>query len=183
MLAMTAQGNCSMQNNFNIKPMSASDWSRYRDVRLRALHDSPDAFGSTYERSSRLTDADWIARLQAAQSDQTLPMAAIKDGEFMGLAWVIIEPPDKTVAHLYQMWVDPQCRGCGIGRALIETAIEWAQAIGSLSMQLEVTCGDRPARRLYDAMGFTPTGEPQPVRPGPTRLEQTMVLRFSHDAN
>jgi hypothetical protein len=48
-------------------------------------------------------------------------------------------------------------------------------------MLLEVTCGDRPARRLYDSLGFVPTGDPVPVWSDADRLEQLMELRFRVD--
>ena len=38
-------------------------WQRWRVIRLRALRESPAAFGSTYAREAGFTETDWRARL------------------------------------------------------------------------------------------------------------------------
>ena len=49
-----------------IRPLLADDWPLYRSLRLRALRDSPDAFGSTFAAEAQRTDADWQARAHQA---------------------------------------------------------------------------------------------------------------------
>ena len=41
-----------------VRPVAASDWRSYRDLRLRALRDSHEAFASTHERESVRDDDD-----------------------------------------------------------------------------------------------------------------------------
>jgi hypothetical protein len=48
-------------------------------------------------------------------------------------------------------------------------------------MLLEVTCGDRPARRLYDSLGFVSKGDPVPMRSDSDCLQQLMELRLRID--
>jgi hypothetical protein len=43
----------------SIRRFDRDEWPTYRAVRLRALGDSPDAFGSTLAREEALTDAEW----------------------------------------------------------------------------------------------------------------------------
>ena len=43
-----------------IRRIGADEWGELRDLRLRALQDAPDAFGSTYEEESIRTDAEWM---------------------------------------------------------------------------------------------------------------------------
>lgn len=74
------------------------------------------------------------------------------------------------------MWVAPGHRGLGAGRMLLEAVIAWAKAQNASYLDLGVTCGDRPARRLYERAGFKPKGKPQPLRPGSTLLVQPMRL-------
>lgn len=161
-----------------IRRFNASEWKLYREIRLRALKESPDAFGSTFEEASEYADADWIRRLEAATTEQDYPMAATSGDRVVGLAWARIESAHPEVAHLYQMWVAPECRGKGLGRALVESGIQWARDRRSTRMVLEVTCGDRPARRLYERLGFRPVGTARPMRKGSGLLEQTMELRL-----
>ena len=49
-----------------------ADWETWRDLRLRALRDSPSAFGSTYDREATYDKALWRDRLSAEQPTSTL---------------------------------------------------------------------------------------------------------------
>jgi acetolactate decarboxylase len=161
----------------SIRKFAADEWRPYRDLRLRALADSPDAFGSTLAAEAGYPDAEWARRLAAsADVPVNLPLVAEMRGELVGLAWgrIVTSAPD--VAALYQMWVAPAYRGRAAGQKLLEAVIAWATAQHAASLDLSVTCGDSPARRLYERAGFKPLGEPQPLRPGSTLLAQPMRL-------
>ena len=161
-----------------IRQFETTEWQVYKDLRLNALKESPEAFGSVYENAVKYEDINWRNRLAHASAENDFPMVALVGDEFAGLGWVMVEPPENDVAHLYQMWVDPSFRRLGLGRALVESSINWARNRGVKSMLLEVTSGDRPARRLYDSLGFVPTGDPVPVRSDSDRCEQLMEFRF-----
>ena len=49
----------------------------------------------------------------------------------------------------------PAQRGRGVGRALMETAIEEARRRGAETMDIGVDEPDHAARSLYESMGFT----------------------------
>ena len=56
------------------------------------------------------------------------------------------------------MYVAPEMRGRGIGRALLTTAIDYARTLPDLEQViLAVTLSNQAARALYLAAGFTPT--------------------------
>ncbi len=166
-----------MIHTLKIRTFAPQEWDTYRGLRLRALADSPDAFGSTLADEQDRPDAEWSRRLASgADSRVNLPLVAEVHGEPIGLAWGRIDTSDPEVAALYQMWVAPNHRGLGAGQMLLEAVIAWARARNASYMDLGVTCGDRPARRLYERAGFKPMGEPQPLRPGSTLLVQPMRL-------
>ena len=52
-----------------IRRIGAHEWATYRDLRLRALADSPDAFGSTLERSTVTYERKRRAGLDKALED------------------------------------------------------------------------------------------------------------------
>lgn len=167
-----------MSAAFSIQPFQMGDWPLYRQLRLRALVDSPDAFGSTFALESALSDSDWERRLTAGvESNSDLPLLAIKDGIGVGVAWVKRAANAESTANLYQMWVVPEVRSLGVGSALVSAAVEWARQQGIQALMLGATCGNTAAMRLYLKHGFMPAGASEPLRPGSNLLSQTLVLQ------
>lgn len=58
-------------------------------------------------------------------------------------------------AYLQELYVVPARRGNGIGRALLEAAIELARLHGAVGIDLNTGETDTAARGLYESMGFT----------------------------
>jgi hypothetical protein len=46
-----------------IRALGANEWRVYRDLRLRALADSPHTFGRTLAEEEGRLDAEWSSRL------------------------------------------------------------------------------------------------------------------------
>jgi ribosomal protein S18 acetylase RimI-like enzyme len=57
--------------------------------------------------------------------------------------------------YLAELYVVPERRGRGLGRALLEAAIDAARRRGADTMDLGTSEEDVVARRLYERMGFT----------------------------
>jgi ribosomal protein S18 acetylase RimI-like enzyme len=70
-------------------------------------------------------------------------------------------------AYLEELYVVPQRRGHGLGRALAEAAIVHARERGAARMDLNTSEEDLAALRLYESAGFT-NREGGPA--GPTML-------------
>ncbi|NEX62398.1 GNAT family N-acetyltransferase [Noviherbaspirillum galbum] len=169
-----------------ISRFSPEEWTAYRDLRLRALAESPDAFGSTLAQERERPDPEWERRLAAGVSSALdLPLLARLDARHAGLAWCRITPDSQHAtrkAALYQVWTAPDCRGHGVGKGMVETSIAWARNNGAQGIALAVTCGETPARRLYERLGFKAVGEPQRMRPDAELMEQSMWLEFGQEA-
>jgi GNAT superfamily N-acetyltransferase len=162
-----------------VRRFDSREWLVYRRLRLTALADAPDAFGSTLAAEQGRADAHWEERLRiGVESPNDLPLLALADDEPAGLVWGKIDPAAPFTVHIYQMWVTPTRRRLGIGAALLGSLIEWARDRGASELVLSVTCGESPARRLYETMRFKPLGEPTPLRPGCTPLVQQMRLQI-----
>ena len=165
-----------------VRSFQASQWRAYRDLRLRALTDSPNAFATTLAQAELLSDQEWQRRFVDLSAEHDLPMVAEVDGEFAGMAWIHIDASAPTIAHLFQMWVAPAYRGRGVGRKLLDRAIQWVRSRGAEEVLLGVTCGDSPARRLYTSAGFKPVGRVEPLRPMSKLMVQNMVMAVPPDA-
>lgn len=160
-----------------IRRLRADEWRAYRDLRLRALADAPDAFGSTWERERHRSDEDWAERLAAGtDSPWSLPLVAQEGDALVGLAWGRIDPAAPETAHLFQMWVAPENRGRGCAGRLLDAVVAWAREAGARRLLLSVTCGDTPAARLYLRAGFVPAGEEELLRAGSALRSQPMQL-------
>lgn len=60
----------------------------------------------------------------------------------------------EEAAKLRIFFVDPEVQGLGIGRALIERCIGFAEGAGYRSLSLVTTAAQEAARRLYARAGF-----------------------------
>jgi ribosomal protein S18 acetylase RimI-like enzyme len=130
----------------------------FKEIRLRALQDSPSAFSSTYERESGLTDAEWIARVEQWNGTQAAGFLAM-DGEIAcGTAGAVLDAGHWGRATLVGMWVAPDRRRCGIGRSLVDTVMDWARRRSARVIELMVTCNNEAAIGLYRRLGFQFTG-------------------------
>lgn len=168
-----------MEIPFAYRALLPDEWETYKDVRLAALADSPDAFGSTLAAEQLRLPEGWRDRLAVAQvSGADLPLAAFLGQQVVGLVWAKVDAVDSTTVHVFQMWVAPQHRGQGIGKALLDHVISWARSIHAQALQLGVACGDTPAVRLYSAAGFAVFGAREPLRDGSPLLAQSMRLEF-----
>ena len=160
--------------SFTIRRFTAADWPTWRALRLRALADSPDAFGATLADAQARADGTWQALLaQTVASPHHLPLLAEVADLPAGLAWANAEGSSVT---LYQVWVAPEHRGRGIAQALLARAVDWARQRGAKAVELDVTAGDTPAVRLYRKMGFRETREPVPMANRDGLQEQAMRL-------
>jgi GNAT superfamily N-acetyltransferase len=79
------------------------------------------------------------------------------DGPF-GIAVLRFRPAIFTNAlecYLAELYVVPGRRGHGLGRALMEAAIEFARGRGADHMDLGTSEDDVAARALYESLGFS----------------------------
>jgi ribosomal protein S18 acetylase RimI-like enzyme len=165
-----------------IRPFAPLEWPIYKNLRLRSLADTPDAFGSTLEREQSFSDSSWASRLMTHENSWDLPLVAEMDTEPVGLAWGRIEKSNPSQANLYQMWVAPNQRHLGLGKMLLDAVIAWAREKNASCLELGVTSGNNPALRLYTQAGFETIGQPEPLRPGSDLLCQPMRLKLSRPA-
>ena len=99
-----------------MRRLDPSEHALLRTLRLRALADTPSAFGSTYERELAFTDDEWRRRLHPDANPHFV--CGDLDAEPVGIVAVGIDRTevDGPVAHVWGMWVDPAAREHRRGR-------------------------------------------------------------------
>ena len=128
-------------------------------------------------RRAEVEDADAIARLlydfntEYDEPTPDPPELAVRIREVMGADTIVLlagDGPDGLAVlrfrlslwssgkecYLAELYVVPSLRGQGIGRALMETAIELARQEGADWMDLGTSEDDVAARALYESLGF-----------------------------
>jgi [ribosomal protein S18]-alanine N-acetyltransferase len=67
--------------------------------------------------------------------------------------WVVADE-----LHINNLAVRPQCRGAGVGRALLESVFGHAASLGARRATLEVRRSNAAALKLYERLGFSVAG-------------------------
>ena len=158
-----------------IRRIRPDEAPQLRDLRLRALADAPEAFGSTLAEMLAQPASFWERRVERAShgSEQSLFVAVAAD-ECVGLAGGVIEPERPLTVEVISMWVDPAVRRRGVARRLLQAVVDWGCEQGAAQSVLWVTQTNTAAQALYRAMAFEPTGRTQPLPSHPWLSEMEM---------
>jgi RimJ/RimL family protein N-acetyltransferase len=150
----------------DVRRIEVGEGVRLRALRLAALRDAPGAFGSSAEREAGYPPRDW-EMLGGG------PGAVFVAGDFAGMAGVYL---DDGQPELWGMWVAPEGRGRGAGRALTEAVAGWARDRAFERLRLSVSDAAPAAERLYRRLGFEPTGHERPLPSDPALTQRELVL-------
>jgi ribosomal protein S18 acetylase RimI-like enzyme len=104
--------------------------------------------------AGRLLEAGEMTVLLAGEGPDGLALLRLRDSVWRG------EPE----AYLQELYVVPEHRGHGIGRALLKATMTTARHAGASSIDLATGEDDTAARALYESAGFT-NFEASPGRP------------------
>ncbi len=161
-----------------LNPITPLNALIFKAVRLRALQDTPTAFGSTYAKESQLTDDDWVKRAERWNGERAAGFIAMDGNTVCGMVCSFLDEEDATLAHLIAMWAAPTHRRQGLGCRLVTEVLAWARSRGARTMLLMVTSSNEPAMRFYERLGFTRTGRTEPYPNDPSLIEYQMSRPF-----
>jgi len=150
-----------------VRRVHADDWEAWRDLRLRSLVESPDAFGSTYERELDFTEDLWRSRLKSGPR-----VLVLVDGEPVALGGGF---PSDDGLMVFGMWTDPGHRRRGHAEAVLDMVVAWARE-RDLPVVLHVNTANPGAWAAYERYGFVRTGQLEELRPGSAQQIELMRL-------
>lgn len=124
---------------------------------MRLSRVGADAAPALSEAHGRSFARGWAAQDIAALIELTggFCFAAFDAGRVTGL---VIGRVTAGEAEILTLAVDPELRGAGLGRALVDAAVETARVGGAEDMYLEVAADNAPAISLYARTGFETVG-------------------------
>jgi ribosomal protein S18 acetylase RimI-like enzyme len=159
-----------MEKRFRTRRLEPDEWPRFRDIRLRSLKDSPEAFGGTYEGERGSDETRWRGWVTGDGWEGDVAAFLAEDpatGGSIGIAVCALFDAEPGTAHLFAMWVDPGARNRGVGRALVRAVVARAKQRRAHELMLCVTVGNDAAAALYSSCGFVRTADPpRPLREG-----------------
>jgi ribosomal protein S18 acetylase RimI-like enzyme len=125
---------------------------------LFGLQESPTAFGSSYSE-----EVNRPLTVVAERLDDRLNHvfgAFDAEAQLVGVVTLRREGHLKGAhkAYIYAMYVTPEFRQLGVGRALLDAALARAAELGLRQVSLLVVTANRAAVRLYESAGFETFG-------------------------
>jgi ribosomal protein S18 acetylase RimI-like enzyme len=139
---------CRIKIAMHIRTLKPNEASLHREIRLRALQDSPDSFGETYA---------------VADPKLHVMFLACQDEAVLGSVYGLIDRNRTNAGRVGSLWVDAAYRQRGIGRSLLQSVITWAQQRELKYLSLWSPAQNPIAIKLYEKFGFCATGEQKPL--------------------
>ena len=170
-----------------IRELTGDGADDFRNLRLRALKEHPEAFGSSYEVESGVPLEAVAERLRRnAESGDSFTLGAYRGSTLVGMVGFFQETREKTRhrGNIWGMYVPSEEQGKGIGRALLTRVIELARLLPGLEqIELAVVSRNRRARGLYASLAFETYGvEPRAILVDGEYLDEEDMVLLLQDA-
>jgi ribosomal protein S18 acetylase RimI-like enzyme len=143
----------ALPTGFELVPARAVSVAALAELDLRAFRGGPDEelLPETPDGDRRLLEG-----IEAGQLGRFLAEASAvlqdPEGRLAGFVLTVEENPDTGL--IVDLAVRPDLRGRGLGGILLRRALRALVALGHRQARLWVTEANRPAARLYEAVGF-----------------------------
>ena len=104
-----------------------------------------------HQLDAATTDNTWGAFFD--EDSSVVGLGAYEDGDLVGICHLVLHASTWSVAqycYLHDLFVRPDYRTQGVGRAMIEAAVGEARAAGASKIYWQTHTDNATARRLYD---------------------------------
>lgn len=156
-----------------IRLLGVDDVHDFRNIRLSALKESPEMFGSIYDCEKKLSTQQFMKRL-----DSFTAFGAYIEEKIVGLCVFKQEDgvKDAHKAYLSSVFVEPEFRGLGVAEKLLQSVKNYAREHVEQIM-LSVVDGNIAAIKLYEKQGFKIYGvEPRALKEGSEYRDEILMI-------
>jgi len=139
-----------------LRRMSPTEFERWSSASLDTYAgDLVRAGGGTHDEV-RQRARDLFAELMPEGLDTpgTWLMRVLEEGVDVGVLWLGPNPQRPGVVHVFEITIDAEHRGRGVGRAAMLAAEDVVREAGLAEVSLNVFGFNDVARRLYDSLGY-----------------------------
>lgn len=136
----------------------------HREIRLRALQESPRSFGETFEEAAARPMTYWTDLTRSVtEAGRHVMLLACEGHSALGCAYGLVDGDNGERGRVGGMWFDPGCRRRGIGTSLLQGVIGWARERRLTHLGLWAPAHSPAAIALYRHAGFRETGRRRPL--------------------
>ena len=152
--------NLTPQNNNNqeiskaeVIQLSPDQWELFRDIKLKALKDCPEAFKDKYEDEVNLSEEDWRKKLSDIKKQYFF---SEKDKKIIAMIGIeFLEGVDKQKVEIHSVFVERDRRYKGVGTALMKDILEKIKTNPEITeVVLKVRATQEDAIKIYKKLGF-----------------------------
>ena len=145
-----------MSDEITIRHATSSDVDSFRELRLEALKNHPDAFGQDYNDIILRPQKYWDETLTINSKEEALFFAE-QNGQLIAITGIFRGSSKKSLhkATIWGVYVKPEWRGHRISEALIRACLDWAKEQGLAIVYLGVVTTNQSAIKSYNRCGFS----------------------------
>ena len=151
--------------------INESDWQKFKDFRIRAVTESPQAFGDTLEKVLSYPDFYWIDGIK----NKKVFVISDRDTYVSGL---VFGQDDDGIWSVKSLWTDPAYRGKGLAKKILRYVIGVAKAIGVKIIELGINVKQGTAIKLYESLGFIQVKRLPDLEMGDGSKNDLLVMRL-----
>src|SRR5579871_4804684 len=142
-----------------IKILNPDDvfWKDYKELRLQALFEEPQAFGSSYADESIKSDEEWKKRLENyKKGEHNWMFFAQVDKKLVGMLGAFQDATDieKREATIIAMFVIEEYRGKGIAKMLMQRILQELAIKKMAKVKINLNVDQTIALKMYEKFGF-----------------------------
>jgi GNAT superfamily N-acetyltransferase len=171
---VSPEGTKWTMTEITVRVLDESEWALYREVRLRALAESPDSFTATLADEVDRDEQFWRDRMIRSQW-----LLAERGPVAEGIVSLGPYEQEPSAAEVFGLYVVPEARGKGVAWRLVEAAAALATQKGYQQLYYWVGTDNGRAVGFANNFGFRITDYRRPSRASDLEPGEEIAMVFS----